>query len=84
MHWPATKMDDPLHGWYSFVRGPISLVTIPGDHLSLFSPQNQPRMAEAIAEQVQRYAVSAVAAGPAGVPTTPGPSIVVGGGAPAR
>lgn len=61
MRWPATRMDDPLHGWYSFVRGPISVVTIPGDHETLFSADNQPLMAETIADHVHRYAMSGTA-----------------------
>jgi amino acid adenylation domain-containing protein len=52
MHWPATKMDCPIHGWYPFVSGPISVVTIPGEHLSLFAPQNLPLMAEVITDHV--------------------------------
>jgi thioesterase domain-containing protein len=57
VRWPATRTEDPLHGWQPFVRGPICLVTIPGDHISLFAPENQPKIAEVVAEHVDRYAI---------------------------
>ena len=56
MHWPATKMDCPVHGWGSFIGGPITVVTLPGEHLSLFAPRNQPTMAKVITDQVAEYA----------------------------
>jgi thioesterase domain-containing protein len=55
-NWLATKMDDPLHGWRKFIRGPISLVTVPGAHLEILSEDNQPMIAGAIAEHIGRFA----------------------------
>jgi amino acid adenylation domain-containing protein len=56
MRWPATQMDCPMHGWYAFVRGPISVVTVPGEHLSLFAPENQQTIADTITQHLARYA----------------------------
>jgi amino acid adenylation domain-containing protein len=38
--WPATKFDDPAHGWGAFVEGPIDITTVPGNHLHLFEGDN--------------------------------------------
>jgi len=56
MHWPATKMDCPIHGWDPFIDGPITVVTIPGEHLSLLAPENQPTMASLITDHLAQYA----------------------------
>jgi amino acid adenylation domain-containing protein len=46
--WPATRFDDPTHGWRDWVKGPISVVTVDGAHLQLFDGDNPERMAGAI------------------------------------
>jgi amino acid adenylation domain-containing protein len=46
--WPATRFDDPTHGWRDWIKGPISVVTVDGAHLQLFEGENPERMADAI------------------------------------
>lgn len=46
--WPATLPGEPTKGWRHFIDGPIEVVTLPGSHLQLFTPENTRRMAEAI------------------------------------
>jgi thioesterase domain-containing protein len=38
--WPTVVFDDPLLGWGSALRGRISQCSVPGTHLSIFSPEN--------------------------------------------
>jgi aspartate racemase len=38
--WPATVFDDPLMGWGPILRGRISQCGVPGEHLSIFSPEH--------------------------------------------
>ena len=51
--WVGSEMDDPLYGWETCINGPISTVTLPGDHLNLFEGDNPKLMAEAIARQLR-------------------------------
>ncbi|MDP2342584.1 MAG: amino acid adenylation domain-containing protein [Deltaproteobacteria bacterium] len=46
--WPATRFDDPVHGWRSWVTGDIAIVPVDGAHLKLFEGDNPERMASAI------------------------------------
>jgi thioesterase domain-containing protein len=46
--WPATRFDDPTHGWRDWIKGAISVVTVDGAHLQLFEGENPERMADAI------------------------------------
>ncbi len=46
--WPATRFDDPVHGWRTWVTGDIAIVPVEGAHLRLFEGQNPERMADAI------------------------------------
>ena len=46
--WPATLPGEPTKGWRHFIDGPIEVLTLPGSHLQLFTPENTRRMAEAI------------------------------------
>jgi amino acid adenylation domain-containing protein len=46
--WPATRFDDPVHGWRSWVTGDISIVPVDGAHLKLFEGDNPEHMARAI------------------------------------
>lgn len=46
--WPATRFDDPVHGWRDWVKGPISVVPVDGAHLHLFEGDNPTAMADAI------------------------------------
>jgi amino acid adenylation domain-containing protein len=52
--WPATRFDDPAHGWRDWVHGPLQVVTVDGAHLQLFEGDNPARMAEAIATAPRR------------------------------
>lgn len=52
--WPATRFDDPAHGWREWVRGDLSVVDVEGAHLRLFEGENPARMAEAITAAVAR------------------------------
>ena len=54
-NWIGSKMDDPLYGWRSYIRGPISLITVPGSHLRLWDHENQPLIASAVAEHLARF-----------------------------
>ena len=45
-------MLDPLYGWQSRVRGTISTVTAPGDHLSVMQLENQELIVNAISRLV--------------------------------
>jgi amino acid adenylation domain-containing protein len=53
--WAATTMHDPLYGWQDRVRGPISAVTAPGDHLSVMTLQNQELIVKAITQRVDEW-----------------------------
>ena len=46
--WPATRFDDPAHGWRDWVSGDIAVVPVEGAHLKLFEGDNPARMATAI------------------------------------
>jgi amino acid adenylation domain-containing protein len=53
--WIGNDMDDPLYGWPSWVKGKIEIVTVPGEHLTMFEAENQQRMADAVADAIQRH-----------------------------
>jgi thioesterase domain-containing protein len=38
--WPTVVFDDPLLGWGPMLRGRLSQCSVPGAHLSIFSPDN--------------------------------------------
>jgi thioesterase domain-containing protein len=48
--WVGSDMANPLYGWESCVKGAITTVTIPGEHLNLFQADNPQRMADAIVQ----------------------------------
>jgi amino acid adenylation domain-containing protein len=50
--WAATTMHDPLYGWRCRVRGAISAVTAPGDHLSVMQLDNQALIVDAISRLI--------------------------------
>ncbi len=52
--WVGAAMDDPLYGWRGWTKGQIEVVTVPGEHLTLFEERNQRRMAEAVATAIDR------------------------------
>jgi thioesterase domain-containing protein/acyl carrier protein len=53
--WAGTTMLDPLYGWQDRVRGPITAVTAPGDHLSVMTLQNQELIVNAITRRVDSW-----------------------------
>jgi amino acid adenylation domain-containing protein len=53
--WAATTMHDPLYGWQNRVKGAISAVTAPGDHLSVMQLQNQELIVGAITRRMDEY-----------------------------
>lgn len=53
--WAATTMLDPLYGWQDRVKGPITAVTAPGDHLSVMTLQNQELIVNAITQRVDHW-----------------------------
>jgi len=53
--WAGTTMLDPLYGWQDRVRGPITAVTAPGDHLSVMTLQNQELIVNAITQRVDEW-----------------------------
>lgn len=62
-HWLGSDMDDPLYDWERFVRGPISLATLPGVHTMLLdSHANQVAATDVIARHVAEVS-SELAAG---------------------
>jgi amino acid adenylation domain-containing protein len=61
--WLANRMDDPLYGWSSFIRGPLDVEVLPGDHYTLFQPTNLPRIAEFIARHITQLEGAAAAGG---------------------
>ena len=46
--WVGSEMDDPLYGWDTCHNGPISILTVPGDHYRLFEDENPSLIAQAI------------------------------------
>jgi thioesterase domain-containing protein len=52
--WPATRFDDPAHGWRDWLRADLSVVSVPGAHLQLFDGQNPEAMARALTRQLAR------------------------------
>jgi amino acid adenylation domain-containing protein len=52
--WIGNDMDDPLYGWPSWTTGQIEVITVPGEHLTMFDPENQRCMADALAHAIQR------------------------------
>ncbi|HEY2732465.1 MAG TPA: alpha/beta fold hydrolase, partial [Polyangiales bacterium] len=44
--WSGNSWSDPLFGWRNFVSGRIDVAVVPGEHLQLFRPENDPLMAE--------------------------------------
>lgn len=46
--WPAVRFDDPAHGWRNWVKGPLSVVDIDGDHFKLFEGDKSAYMAEVL------------------------------------
>jgi len=56
-HWLGSDMDDPLYDWERFVRGPISMATLPGVHTMLLdSHANQVAATDVIAKHVAEVA----------------------------
>jgi amino acid adenylation domain-containing protein len=56
-HWLGSDMDDPLYDWEQFVRGPISMTTLPGVHTMLLdSHANQVAATDVIAKHVAEVA----------------------------
>jgi amino acid adenylation domain-containing protein len=54
-NWIGSKMDDPLHGWRQYIRGPVSLITVPGSHLRIWDHENQPLIANTLVEHLARF-----------------------------
>ncbi len=52
--WPATRFDDPTHGWRDWLEGRLDVVTVDGAHLQLFEGDNPAVMAEAIVSAQRR------------------------------
>jgi thioesterase domain-containing protein len=52
--WIGNSMDDPLYGWRSWTKGEIEVVTVPGEHLTMFEEKNQHRMADAVSLAIKR------------------------------
>jgi thioesterase domain-containing protein len=50
--WVGISPSDQFHGWTSFVRGRISVVTVPGNHASLPQHGNQPLIVDAIRQHL--------------------------------
>ena len=50
--WVGIRKMDPFHGWASYVTGPISVVTVPGDHAHLLRRSNLTSIVDAIAEHI--------------------------------
>jgi len=46
--WPATKFDDPTHGWRHWLKGTLTVERAEGAHLQLFEGKNPQTMARAI------------------------------------
>ncbi len=46
--WVGIARSDEVHGWASFVRSGISVVTVSGEHASILRDANQPLIVEAI------------------------------------
>ena len=46
--WPATRFDDPAHGWRDWLSGTLTVATVDGAHLQLFEGKNPETMATAI------------------------------------
>jgi amino acid adenylation domain-containing protein len=46
--WMATDLTCPAHGWHRFMEDSITVVTLPGDHLTLFSTGNLMALANTI------------------------------------
>jgi len=56
-HWLGSDMDDPFYDWERYVRGPISLSTLPGAHTMLLDSQaNQVAATDIIARHVAQVA----------------------------
>jgi thioesterase domain-containing protein len=52
--WPGARFDDPLMGWSGLLAGRLSQWGIPGAHLSIFSPENVPVLAERLRSSLAR------------------------------
>lgn len=64
-HWLGSDMNDPLYDWERFVRGPISMATLPGVHTMLLdSHTNQIAATDIIAKHVAQVAAEVAADGP--------------------
>ena len=57
--WIGNSMDDPIYGWNEWCHGKIEVVTVPGEHLTLFEAENQQRMADAVTDAIERRSVNA-------------------------
>jgi len=56
-HWLGSDMDDPFYDWERYVRGPISMSTLPGAHTMLLdSHANQVAATDIIAKHVAQVA----------------------------
>jgi hypothetical protein len=41
-------LDDPRYGWRDFARSGIEFQSVPGDHDSMFQPENAPQLAHCV------------------------------------
>jgi thioesterase domain-containing protein len=62
-HLPA---DDPAAGWRRIARGGVEVVTVPGDHGSVLSPENAPAVARVLARLLNRADEATVSTRPTG------------------
>lgn len=63
-HWLGSDMNDPLYDWERFIRGPISMATLPGIHTMLLdSHANQVAATDIIAKHVAEVASELAAGG---------------------
>ncbi len=58
--WIGNVMDDPLYGWRSWTKGELEVVTVPGEHLTMFEETNQHRMADVVSRAIELRAMKAV------------------------
>jgi amino acid adenylation domain-containing protein len=54
--WLGNSWSDPLFGWRGFVSGRIDVAVVPGEHLQLFRPENDPLMAELLRTRLHELA----------------------------
>ncbi len=64
--WVGIKGPDPHHGWGAFIRAPISVVRVPGDHGAILDGVNQPRIVQVIRDCLERVIAGTPVADTAG------------------